>query len=77
MTQALGNAHSDDCGSLCEDGLAYIALDSPGKVLQPPITAKSLKSDIWGFNHLILSCLLCPIKYLAEFDEDPAMWVYF
>jgi len=73
MTQALGNARSDDCGSLREDGLAYVALESPGKLLQPPIAAKSPKSGIRGFNHLILGRLLCPIKYLAEFDEDPAM----
>ena len=71
MTQALGNARSDDCGSLREDGLAYVAIDTPGKVIQPPIVAKTPKSGMQGFNHLVLGRLLCPIKYVAKFDEDP------
>lgn len=74
MTQALGNARSDDCGSLREDGLAYVALDSLGKVLQPPIPAKSGKTGIRGFNHQTLGRLLCPVKYITDFDADPATY---
>jgi len=76
MTQALGNTWSNDCGSLREDGLTYVAIDTPGKVIQPPIVAKTPKSGMQGFNHLVLGRLLCPIKYVAKFDEDPVGWVF-
>jgi hypothetical protein len=76
MTQSLGNACSDDCGSLREGGLAYVALTSPLKTLQPLISPKSPKDGIRGFNHVTLGCLLCPIKYIKEFDADPPAYVF-
>jgi hypothetical protein len=76
MTQSLGSARSDDCGSLREGGVAYVALTSPLKMLQPLIPPKSPKDGIRGFNHVMLGRLLCPIKYIEEFDADPPMYVF-
>jgi hypothetical protein len=75
MTRAAGNARSDDCGSLRDDGLAYVALEMAEKTLQPPIAVKNMKAGTRGFKHPMLGRLLCPIKHLAEFDLDQATCV--
>ena len=72
MNQALGGARSDDCGSLREDGIAYVSLEISPTILTPAIPVKSPKAANRGFHHPILGRLLCPIKYINEFDADPA-----
>ena len=69
MTQAVGSARSDDISSLRTDGLAYIAVDLPTKVIDPPIQPKAPKAATRGFNHPVLGRLLCPIKHLKDFDN--------
>lgn len=70
MTSAIGGARSDDCGSLREIGLIYAALEAGANSLVPSIAPKTPKSATRGWNHPVLGRLLCPAKYLAEFDED-------
>ena len=69
MASALSAACSDDISSLHADGLTYIALDLPNKILHPPILPKSPKAITRGFNHPVLGRLLCPIKYIKDFDD--------
>lgn len=50
-------------------GLEYI--DEKHGALIPPISASRPKADVRGFNHPMIARLLCPIDYIALFDEDP------
>ena len=68
MTRALGNARSDDCGSLHKAGLSHVALDMMTHTLQPPIPVGTLKAEKRGFKHPVLGRLLCPIEHVSEFD---------
>ena len=76
MTSALGSARSDDCGSLKEVGLTYVALHIGVDNLTPSIPPKMPKAVQRGFHHPSLGRLLCPAKYLAEFDENPTEYVF-
>lgn len=71
MTSAISAARSDDCGSLKDIGLTYAALEAGMITLVPSITPRTSKSATRGWNHPVLGRLLCPAKYLTEFDEDP------
>ena len=77
MTSAIGGARSDDCGSLREVGLMYAALEAGATSLEPSIAPKSPKSVTQGWNHPILGRLLCPAKYLADFDDDSEGLVHY
>jgi hypothetical protein len=70
MTAALGGARSDDCGSLKEPGLVYAALEFGQQSLLPHITFKALKDTSRGFHHPQLGRLLCPVKFLTNFDSN-------
>lgn len=72
MTTALGQARADDCGSLREAGLVYAALEVGQDSLTPHIPFKTSKDVSRGFRHPQLGRLLCPAKYLTEFDSDNA-----
>jgi hypothetical protein len=71
MTEKLSGARSDDCSSLRETILSYVAIDYESKSLNPVIAPKSAKSGNRGFFHPVLGRLLCPAKYSNEFDLDP------
>lgn len=75
MTNALGGARSDDCGSLKEAGLAYAALEVGLQSLAPAIAFKSPKDASRGFLHPQLGRLLCPAKHLTDFDSDTTEYV--
>ena len=60
-----------------EKGLSYIELELPDKQLIPRIDPAAQKSSVRGHNHVVLSRLLCPVKYLAEFDANPAEYYVF
>ena len=61
----------DNIASLNNHGLKYVALEQPGKQLVPDIAPDSDKTASHGYNHPVLSHLLCPAHLLQEFDEDP------
>ncbi|KAF9544906.1 hypothetical protein CPC08DRAFT_755773 [Agrocybe pediades] len=71
MTDAANAARGDDIGSLLDKGLVYVALEQPGHVLTPPIHPNARKNESRGHHHPVLSRLLCPVRYLNEFDRDP------
>ena len=75
MNAAAGAARSEDISSLKEAILSYAAVHSPEGVLRPQINSSSSKSDTRGFNHPMLARLLCPIQYLAQFDENLEQYV--
>jgi hypothetical protein len=72
MTGALGGARADDCGSLREAGLAYAASEVGQEFLTPQIPFRTSKDMFRGFRHPQLGRLLCPVKYLTEFDSNNA-----
>jgi hypothetical protein len=76
MTAALGGAQSNDCGSLREAGLAYAALEIGQQSLTPHIAFKTSKDASRGFLHPQLGRLLCPAKYLIDFDANSTEWVF-
>ena len=50
---------------------SYVALETPGGELVPKIPANATKCESRGFYHPILARLLCPVKWLSDFDADP------
>jgi len=75
LNRAAGAARSEDAASLLVAGLEYIAYDRPDRHIDPPISSRAKKVEARGFNHPILGRLLCPIDYIAFFDEDPNGYV--
>jgi hypothetical protein len=69
LGSAAGDARSEDCGSLKHNGIAYLPLDPEVDIIQPPICKEHTKA-MRGFNHMITARLLCPKRYLWEFDND-------
>lgn len=70
MTTALAGARGDDCGSLRETGLIYAALEVGEPHLTPHVGFKTPKDATRGFYHPQLGRLLCPAKYLVDFDTN-------
>ncbi|KAF8235465.1 hypothetical protein L208DRAFT_1376484 [Tricholoma matsutake] len=64
----------DDTGSIRYTALGYILFNTKEHLLDPPITKANTKSS-HGFNHLRTTCLLCPIKRLNEFDDNPMLFM--
>ncbi|KAI6154801.1 hypothetical protein BKA82DRAFT_23215 [Pisolithus tinctorius] len=64
---------TDDCGSLKWPGLNYVLLNTSALMpsIPPTDTSKSLRS----FHHPQLARLLCPHKYISEFDQNPNQYI--
>lgn len=71
MNDATGTACGNDIKSLLDKGLAYLALDLPSQQLLPFIGSTTSKEETRGHNHIVLSRLLCPVRLLADFDQNP------
>ncbi len=69
------SAWGADIYSLHEKGVSYIELEQPDKQLTLQIDPAAPKTSFQDHNHLILSRLLCPVKYLADFDANLSEWV--
>jgi hypothetical protein len=68
MAEAFGNARAQDTNSARYDVPTFVPLDPLVDVVQPPITNdKSAR----GFNHPIVGKLLCPLRFLPEYEADP------
>ncbi|KAG1813489.1 uncharacterized protein BJ212DRAFT_1275323 [Suillus subaureus] len=50
----------------------YAAPFPDKQVVQPVITEDSKSCSRMGFNHPELVKMLCPVKYLVDYLEDPA-----
>jgi hypothetical protein len=70
MVEAAKGARSDDTGGLKMKAALYIPLKAKLDTCIPPITNEKSKSDR-GFNHPMISRLLCPQKLLDRYDKDP------
>jgi hypothetical protein len=70
MVDAAKGARSDDTGGLKMKAVLYIPLKPKLDTCIPPITNEKSKSDR-GFNHPMISRLLCPRKLLDQYDTDP------
>jgi hypothetical protein len=57
---------------LREKGISYIELEQPNMQIIPRIDPAGPKTTFRGHNHPILSRILCPVKYLADFDSNPS-----
>ena len=75
LNNAAGQACADDTSSLLQSGLEYVALDVVGGQLIPKISVVSSKCEARGWHHPVLARLLCPVKWLTEFDADPKAFV--
>ena len=73
MNDAASGARGNDIKDLCDRGLVYIALDlPPGQKLD--ISPTLSKQEARGHNHVVLSRLLCPVRFLEAFDKEPEVY---
>jgi hypothetical protein len=56
-------------------GLEYV--NKKYAALTPPISASRPKAEVRGFNHPMITQLLCPIDYITLFDEDPERYALY
>jgi hypothetical protein len=66
----MNRVHSDDGGHLHPLIGRYAAPDPDNKYIDPPVDPRGDKERL-GFNHPELASLLCPIRHLKEYDENP------
>ncbi|KAH9478018.1 hypothetical protein JR316_0010253 [Psilocybe cubensis] len=69
MIAASGAARSEDISTLQNTIITYINECSPANKVE--ISATSTKSESRGFKNKVLARLLCPMKYLKDFDDNP------
>jgi hypothetical protein len=67
MANAAADARSEDTASLRHTGIAYLPKDTTTDTIVPAIT-KDQGKIIRGFNHQFTARLLCPIRFLKDFD---------
>jgi len=70
LVTASNEARSEDSGSLKHNGIVYIPKNPETDVVRPPIPRTQSKA-FRGFNHPDTGRLLCPRRYIKEFDRDP------
>jgi len=75
MNDAVTAARGADISSLSEKGIYYIELEQKEGLI-PKLDPAAPKTSTRGHNHPVLSRLLCPVRYLAEFDAEPAEYVH-
>ena len=68
MVEAFSNARTHDTHSARYEVPAFVPLDPLMDVVQPPMTSnKSAR----GFNHPVVGKLLCPLRLIPEYEENP------
>jgi hypothetical protein len=77
MQDVIGQIHSEDTSKLKPYIGCYAALDAENELLKPAIYSNNQKSRAkMGVNHPQLAAMLCPIKHLAAYREDPKKYVF-
>lgn len=71
MGKAMRKVRSDDASQLKRVIALYAPPHPDKKGLEPPLGSEESRGRM-GFNHPELARLLCPVKRLASFLEDPA-----
>jgi hypothetical protein len=77
MQDVIGQIRSEDASKLKPYIGRYAALDAENEPLKPAIYSDNQKSRAkMGVNHPQLAAMLCPIKHLAAYCEDPKKYVF-
>jgi hypothetical protein len=77
MQDVIGQICSEDASKLKPYIGHYVALDAENEPLKPAIYSDNQKSHTKiGMNHPQLATMLCPIKHLAAYCEDPKKYVF-
>jgi hypothetical protein len=77
MQDVIGQICSEDASKLKPYIGCYAALDAENEPLKPAIYSDNQKSRAkMGVNHPQLAAMLCPIKHLAAYCEDPKKYVF-
>ncbi|PPQ82522.1 hypothetical protein CVT26_013095, partial [Gymnopilus dilepis] len=71
MVTSCGQSRSNDISGLKEMVLYYTAQEEEGRKLEPTIPHGAKKRSRRGFKHPQLARLLCPIKHLDNFNQNP------
>ncbi|KAG2131928.1 hypothetical protein BD769DRAFT_1354949 [Suillus cothurnatus] len=72
MQYLIGQVRSEDAAHLKRSITRYATFD--GKGLEPSVFPKSKELHVkMGLNHPQLAHMLCPIKFLSEYQEDPSV----
>lgn len=72
LNDVITSARGADIHSLREKGISYIKLEQSDKQIDPRIDPAAPKSLVRGHQHPVFSRLLCSVKYLVDFDSNPA-----
>ncbi|KAG1760732.1 hypothetical protein EDD22DRAFT_954727 [Suillus occidentalis] len=70
LSSAANDARSDDTGSLTREGLVYMLKNPETDQFNPPLLKQHGKIAR-GWNHVQTARLLCPMRMLDVFDNDP------
>jgi hypothetical protein len=77
MQDVIGQICSEDASKLKPYIGCYTAFDAENEPLKPAIYSDNQKSCAkMGVNHPQLAAMLCPIKHLAAYREDPKKYVF-
>ncbi|KAG1750377.1 uncharacterized protein EDB91DRAFT_1078427 [Suillus paluster] len=71
MQNMINHTRSEDASHLKSRMGSYAAPNPDKELIRPPITDDSKSRAQMGFNHIQLGKLLCPVKYLVDYIEDP------
>ncbi|KAG1718813.1 uncharacterized protein EDB91DRAFT_1089765 [Suillus paluster] len=71
MQNMINHTRSEDASRLKSHMGSYAAPNPDKELICPPITDDSKSRALMGFNHAQLGKLLCPVKYLVDYIEDP------
>ncbi|KAG2135979.1 hypothetical protein DEU56DRAFT_755365 [Suillus clintonianus] len=71
MQNMINHTRSEDASRLKSRMGSYAAPNPDKELIRPPITDDSKSRAQMGFNHTQLGKLLCPVKYLVDYIQDP------
>jgi hypothetical protein len=69
LVHAMGDARAQDTNLIRYEIPKYIPLNYKTESLMPPITGGEKSGR--GFAHPVIGKLLCPLRYLDRFKDDP------
>jgi len=72
MQNMVNHTRSEDASRLKSRMGSYAAPNPDKDLVSPPIRDDSKSRSKMGFNHPQLGPLLCPAKFLVEYNKDPA-----
>lgn len=73
----INHTYSKDTSHLKSHMSTYMAPVPDKALINPPIGDDSKSHSKMGFNHLQLGPMLCPAKFLGEYNKDLIEYVFF